>query len=144
MVTTEVASSIIALWGAGLSTALALIKVWEVWSDRFQIDISYDFHANEEVGNKILIRNLTARPLILTYWEVLYRSARGPFRKYEFLALPHLGAMDIRLEHHSTHSLDFSGEHYFDWGASSLKGRTIFVRLHIAGRRAILRRVYPG
>jgi len=39
----EISKEIIALWGAGLSTLLAFIKVWEVWSSRRRIEVSYSF-----------------------------------------------------------------------------------------------------
>jgi hypothetical protein len=49
---------------------------------------------------------------------------------------------DLRVESHSTHTLRFSDDDYFDWGVDALKGRRIFIRLYVAGRRSILRLVY--
>jgi hypothetical protein len=44
-------TTLIAWWGAGLSTLLAIIKVWEIWRDRFQLDVSYNFRSDGNIGN---------------------------------------------------------------------------------------------
>ena len=68
----EISKEVIALWGAGLSTTLALIKIWELWSSRRRIEISYGFDGRPDVGNEIIIRNLSDKPMIVTYWELLF------------------------------------------------------------------------
>ncbi len=138
----ESGSTLIAWWGAGLSTLLALVKIAELWRDRFRLEISYSFTGDETIGNEVLIRNVTDRSLILAYWELLYCSGRRPFRHF----LPLQGAEHDEGDHvipaFSSYSLRFSEENYFDWGVSALKGRAIFIRLHIAGRRPLLRKVF--
>lgn len=87
MATSE-ASSYIAYWGAGLSTLLALVKLWELWRDRFRIDVSYNFSGEPSNGNKIILRNLSNKPIILEYWEVLYCSGRWPRKKFQEIIYP--------------------------------------------------------
>lgn len=135
-------SNFLSYWGAGLSTLLALVKLAELWRDRFKIDVSYSFSSNESIGNKILIRNLFGRPIIIEFWEVLYCSGCWPFRNFKALALPY-EVSDKRLEAHSTYELNFSEENYFSSSAKVLKGRKIFIRLYIAGRNPVLKLVYP-
>ena len=73
----EIIKEIIVLWGAGLSTLLALIKVWEVWSSRHHaIDVGYLFQG-PEYGNDIFIRNLSDKPVIVTDWELLFCERKG-------------------------------------------------------------------
>ena len=96
------------------------------------------------MGNTILIRNLSSRPFILTYWELLYGSGRWPRLKYEALAHAEYDEGDCKIEAHTTRELHLADEHYFDWGYKSLKGRKIYIRLHIAGHKSILRLVYPS
>jgi hypothetical protein len=139
----EAASSFLAWWGAILSTVLGSVKLWELWRDRFRLDLSYNFTGSEDVGNDILIRNLTGRPLILTYWEVMYGSGQWLRRKYETVAYPDHDDGDTRIDPHSTLTLNFSGEQHFAWGTKMLRGRSVYIRLHIAGRRSFVRRVYP-
>lgn len=135
--------SIIAWWGAGLSTLLGIIKIYELWRDRFQLDVDYNFTSDESVGNSILIRNLSGRPFILSYWELLYCSGRWPRRKFEAIEYREHDAGDSRVEPYSTYTLKFSEERYFAWGYKALKGRKIYIQLHVAGRKPILRLVYP-
>lgn len=137
------APSLIAWWGAGLSTLLAIVKLWELWRDRFRLDVGYNFAGNVEDGNTILIRNLSGKPIILPFWEVLYVSGYWPRRKFETVAYQDHDLGDRRIEPHSTLKLHFTEQNYFSWGRKALKGRKIFIRLHIAGRKPILKQVYP-
>lgn len=132
-----------AWWGAGLSSLLALAKLWEVWRDRFQVEVSFNFTSAPKIGNDIRVRNLSGRTFILAHWELLYCTGHWPARKFSHLTSREYVAEDSRVEPHSTHTLSFSEQDYFDWGVDALKGRRIFIRLHIAGRRPILRLVYP-
>jgi hypothetical protein len=136
-------STLIAWWGAVLSTLLALIKLWEFWRDRFQVEVSHNFTGNPEIGNEILVRNLSGRTFILAYWELLYGAGRWPTRRFSPLTSPeYFDVGDVRVKPHSTYTLTFTDENHFDWGVGALKGRRIFIRLYIAGRRPIVRLVY--
>jgi hypothetical protein len=136
-------STFIAWWGAGLSTLLAIVKLRELWADRFRVEVDYNFTGNENIGNKILIRNIFSRPLILSHWKVLFCSGHWPLRKFENILCSDLDAGDIRIESHSSQTLHFVGESDFDWGQETLKGRRIYIRLYVAGRQPILKLVYP-
>ena len=70
-------------WGAGLSTLLAIVKLSELWRDRFRVVVGYKFTSQAEIGNDILIRNLSSRPLILGHWELLYCSGYWPKRIFD-------------------------------------------------------------
>jgi len=135
-------STLIAWWGAVLSTLLALSKLWELWRDRFQVEVSGNFTSHPEIGNEILVPNLSGRTFIVAHWELLYGTGRWPSRRFTPLASPDYDVGDLRFESHSTHTLRFSGADHFDWGVGASKGRRIFIRLHIAGRRPSLRLVY--
>ena len=137
------ASIVIAWWGAGLSTLLAAIKIWEIWRDRFHVDVSCNLTGSESIGNSVLIRNLSGRAFILSYWELLYCSGHWPNRRFQAFEHPEHDAGDTRIEPYSTCELHFADEHHFDWGHKALKGRQIYIRIHIAGRKPILRLVYP-
>lgn len=143
MATVDPTSTYIAWWGACLSTVLAGVKLWELWRDRFQLDVSFNFRSVPELGNDIFIRNLSGRPLILTFWEVVYCSGRWPRRTFDPLEFADPNNGDCKVDPHGTHTLHFADANYFHWGHIALNGRSIFVRLHVAGRRPILRKVYP-
>ena len=132
----------LAWWGACLSTFLAMVKLWEIWRDRFRIDVGYNFTGQPDIGNEIFVRNLTGYPIILSYWELLLLSGHWPFRIESNSVTPQEDARDTRIEAHSSLTLAFSGQEHFDWGVEALRGRRIYLRLYIAGRRPVLRKVY--
>lgn len=136
------AITLISWWGAGLSTLLALIKLGELWRDRFRLEVGHGFSGSVEIGNEVFVRNLAGRPLILTYWELLYCSGRRPFRRFSPLQNAEPDDGEHVIAPHSTFTLRFSDAYYFDWGADALKGKAIFIRLYFAGRSPILRKVY--
>lgn len=135
-------ATFLAWWGAGLSTLLALVKSWELWRDRFQIEVGHNLTGSIEIGNEILIRNLSGHTFILVYWELLYCEGHWPRRRFTSFESAEFDAGDRRIEPHSTYALAFAQQNYFDWGQKALRGRRIFIRLYVAGRRPIVRLVY--
>ena len=138
----EPGSLYVAWWGACLSTVLALVKLWELWRDRFQLEVSYNLRSDPSLGNEIYVRNLSGKPLILTHWELFHRSGRWPRRKLKFFAMADPDVGDTRVEPHTTHTLRFVDANHFSWSHGALNGRHICIQLHVAGRRPILRLVY--
>lgn len=132
----------IAWWGAALSTLLALVKLWELWNARFRIEVGYNFTSEPDIGNEVFIRNLSSKPIILSYWELLYGSGFLPFRKLEEFESPGPDASDIRIEAHSSEIFTFAEASHFAWGYKALQGRKIYMRLHVAGRRPVLKKLY--
>lgn len=103
----------IAWWGAALSTLLALVKLWELWNARFRIEVGYNFTSEPDIGNEVFIRNLSSKPIILSYWELLYGSGFLPFRKLEEFESPGPDASDIRIEAHSSEIFTFAEASHF-------------------------------
>lgn len=141
----EISKEVIALWGAGLSTTLALIKIWELWSSRRRIEISYGFDGRPDVGNEIIIRNLSDKPMIVTYWELLFCKRKRlrwiPYRNEN----PAEDTHDICIAAHSSKSLYFRDQYYFEWGHKALAGKRLYLNLNIAGRRRSIKLlVYKG
>jgi hypothetical protein len=132
----------IAWWGAALSTLLAIIKVWEVWRDRFRINIGHNFTSDPYEGNEIFVRNLAGHPIIISYWELLHGTGIWPFRKLSSFESPGPDATDIKIEAHSSKSFVFSEGEHFGWSKKYLNGRKIYIRLYIAGRSPLLKKVY--
>jgi hypothetical protein len=144
MAAAESGSALIAWWGAGLSTLLAIVKVFELWRDRFRIDVSATFRDRTH-DNEVLIRNLSSRPYILAHWELLYCSGHWPRTRRSFETIvsnDDFNAGDHQIGPNATHTLQFTDEYYFPWEPSVLNGRRIFIKLYVAGRKPILRQVY--
>ena len=135
-------TNFLALWGAGLSTILAVVKLWEVWSNRFRMNVSHNFTTSQHEGNSIMVRNLSGRPVIVEYWELFFGSGIWPFKKISDIDSPGSDAQDFRIDSQSSKTLVFAGPDHFDWGVDALKGRKIYIRLHIAGRRPVTKKVF--
>ena len=132
----------IAWWGAGLSTLLAIIKVLELWNNRFRVDIGYKFTSGPEIGNEIFIRNLSSKPIILEYWELYYCSHRWLFKKFEEFESPLLDVNDSQIQSHSSKTLVFIDQDHFSYGSKALKGRSIYIKLCVAGKKPFFKKVY--
>lgn len=137
-----VSSVVVAAWGAILSTLLAGIKIWELWRDRHRIDVGYSFTSDRNQGNTITLRNVSARPLILSYWELQYGKGRWPFKRSDTFQWPEHDESDTKIDAYSSFSLRFTAAEHFDWGSTVLQGRDLYVRLHFAGRRPTTRLAY--
>lgn len=131
----EISKEILALWGAILSTCLALIKIWELWSNRRRIEVSYAFNCSGPDSNDIIIRNLSDKPMIVTYWELLFCERKGLKWATYRNENPEDDTRDICIAAHSSKTLNFSGQYYFEWGHKALGGKRLYLNLHIAGKR---------
>lgn len=132
-------SAILAWWGACLSTLLAGIKIWELWRDRLRLEVDYSFSYCEDVGNKIFIRNISPRSMIVTHWDLLSAPRAGFMGK----SVKHICSADWDYEGESvkpgsTITLLFAESTFFTWPTSASKSRKILLRLYIAGRRPVV------
>ena len=117
------------------------VKLWELWRDRFRVDVGSNLHSLPENGNTIYVRNLGGRRIILTYWELLWLSGYWPFRRkrtFEFAQDP----SDEHIEPLDSVPLEFRDAQHFSWGANALQGKKIYLRLYFAGKkRAVVRKI---
>jgi hypothetical protein len=135
----------LAVWGAVLSTTLAVVKLWELWRDGFRIELGYRFAGLPDIGNTISIHNLSGRPLTLTYWELLDGSGRWPWRRFGPFESAGGDWSSTKIEAHSTCELSFVEERYFNWNGQGHNGHKLYIKLWFAGRRRpVLRLVYSG
>jgi len=133
-----------AWWGAVLSTILAAVKGWEIWRDRFRVEIGGSFTSLSDIGNEVRIRNLSPKPLILVHWEVFYGSGFWPFRKESSICDRDYDASDSAIAPASAYTLTFADGSYFSTNPDRLKGRCVYIRLHVAGRGVVRRKLYPS
>jgi hypothetical protein len=134
---------LMAVWGGLLSTGLAGIKVFEWWRDRDRLDISFCSSSSVEHGNQIQIRNLSSRPIIIKHWELFF--ARDPKGKNdcEFVDHADYDDGDLTIPAHTSKQWNFCEERYFSTSDKHLRGRSIYLRLCIAGRKDLTTKLYP-
>ncbi len=134
---------LIAIWGALLSTGLGVIKFFEWWRDRHQIDVSYSFSTSAYDGNIVFIRNLSNRPIIITHWQLFAADDRKRKQGYTHIASAEFDAGDHVVAANASYELKFIEGDHFNTSPKFLKGRSIFIELRIAGRRPEAYMVYP-
>ena len=136
-------TTVLAIWGAVLSTFLAAMRSWEIWRNRTRLEVGYNFTSSPSIGNEIIIRNLVASPVLITYWELQWRPKGWFSRKLLKTILPNEFSQDLKLDGHSSTTLSFKDQEYFATDTPTPEPSRIFLRLSVAGKtRPILKRVY--
>ena len=128
-------TAILSVWAAILSTVLAAIKLWEMWSTRMRLRTSFSFTGDPQRGNEITIQNPTDTPVMINYWELLWRKR---FRLKSTTVdgiFPEVGYCDITVGQHASHYFEFRDDKHFDWGRSTTSKGWLYLRLHVVGRR---------
>ena len=133
----------LAIWGACLSSALGGIKLFELWRDRHRIDVSYSFTSDANEGNTVIIRNLSNRQIIVTYWELFAAFDAKGKRDLDMLSYSDFDCGDLPIAANTSHSLNFCEANFFSTSHSFLKGRNIYIKLCIAGKSPTTHLVYP-
>ncbi|MFZ3084944.1 hypothetical protein [Rhodoferax ferrireducens] len=133
----------IALWGALLSTVLAVIKIMDWWRDRDRLEIDFSSTSDESVGNSIIIRNLYAKPIIITHWELFFAHNRRELRECELIESADFDFHDQTVGANASIVWRFCDAHYFSTSDKVLHGRSIYLKLCIAGRQKVTRKLYP-
>jgi hypothetical protein len=134
---------LMAVWGGLLSTCLAGIKVFEWWRDRDRLDISFGSSTSVEYGNQIQIRNLSNRPIIIKHWELFFAFDPKGKRDCQFIDYAEHDDGDLTIAAHTSKQWNFCEARYFSTSDKQLRGRSIYLRLCIAGRKDLTTKLYP-
>lgn len=138
-------TEIVALWGAGLSTVLAVLRIWELWKNRVSVEVSHNFTSDPDIGNEVIIRNLTGTPVLVKYWELVWARRRWPKLQQSARMTPDERFADLQIPPHDSIKLPFRHGEHFDWGPRAQAGNSIYLRLHVAGKkRPIMKLVYSA
>ena len=132
-----------AVLGGLLSTGLAGIKVYGWWRYRDRLDISFGSSTSVEHGNQIQIRNLSKRPIIVKHWELFFAFDPKGKRDCEFVESADYDDGDLTIAAHASKQWNFCEARYFSTSDKHRRGRSIFLRLCIAGRKDLTTKLYP-
>lgn len=131
----ENSTQILALWGAVISTLLAILKVTEYWSNRFRIGISFVFRGHPNIGNDVTVQNLSRDSILLDYIEIYQKKGVWPFCKSLLLWSPEDETLNRRIEGKSGVKFNFREMDYFE----PKKNSRLYIKLFVAGRRPIMK-----
>ncbi len=133
----------VAAYAAALSTILMFVKFWELWRSRNRIETDYVFTSSPDEGNTVVIRNLSAIPMTIRFWQLQWRRCKWcPVDHSRTINPEDFG--DIVIPSHASTTLVFCELDYFSTTPEALCGYKIYIRMNIAGRsRGITKRIYP-
>lgn len=124
----------IAIWGAVISTILALIKIAEMWINHYRVSVTGEFNIHGRKENKIFITNLSSKSMIVNHWELEWRRGFWPFRNFIMKSKDGLPSWESlsrrRIDSFEHWSLPLSGEYYF----KIHDDKKLYIKLYIAGK----------
>ncbi len=127
----EISSDGLALWGAVLSSCLAIVKFWEMWRDRVRLDIGYSFSSNPDIANSIIIRNLSSKSVIVTFVGLGFFEKKNG-RWVEYMCIDDAADVkDFTLHGNTSKYLDFHGSNGFSF--KSIQDKRLYLSVNIAG-----------
>ena len=121
---------------ASIVSSLELIdKVRELI--RPKIVVGRSLTGSEDIGNTISIANISATPLLIDYWQLIWIKRVKVFFKKELEICSPEGPdiIDITIQPHTKYLLTFNGMDHFDWGYQTIPNGKLYIRLHICGKR---------
>lgn len=126
-------TDVLAIWGAIISTVLAAFKIWETYTERRRILVSYRFGSEDE-GNDIILKNPGKTPIMIDGYELFWSKWRF-LRKRSFFefAFPEDGPRSLIIGAHSRAVLNFSEMDYFT--PYKPKKGNLYIRLYLTGKR---------
>lgn len=131
----------IALWGAAVSTGLACIKLWETfWKDRLRLASTYNFIGEGGPESTISIANLTALPVLVSSWELVWEPKIFRWSAKLLDCTPD-DVSGFTLDRYSVTTLEFDEQNRFPWGYRVSQHRTLCLYLRVFGRKRRVRLV---
>src|SRR5713226_3658569 len=122
------------VWGAGLSTVLGLIKLWEtLWRDRIKLSTTYSFTSQNGVDDEITVVNLSDRTVQVAHWSLAWQNVFSAVGIVDLT--PDNGGYRFTIDPKSEHTITFSDENKFNWGSKAANGRKMYLTLLLFGRR---------
>ena len=129
----------LAIYGACLSTILALWQFWRAFQERRWISTSYNFRGIEDPGNEVLLINNSPKPLTLYHIE-LFWGRRYPLwlRRYRRVGQSEWGEEDsdtgITLDPYKITVLHYMNDCHFNWRYDKRPAARLYLRTRIVGR----------
>lgn len=134
-------TSIIAAYGAVLSTTLLGIKLWEIRKDRFKLASGIGWSIGEEHNNVITIVNQNKNPITILYYELFWAKKLKNDTSHKILDVGNEQGCFIEIPAFSTKELNFSGQRYF---RPKSDNSSLYISISVAGRKkAIVLKLYP-
>jgi hypothetical protein len=132
-------TDVIAIWGALVATAVALVEIHRLFRDRIRLTTSYMWVGLEEESDTIVIANLSPTPVLVSHWTLTWNAPwyRWGIKPVDVTPYPD-GPRDpsgFKVDGYATYSMYFAQDDKFSWTGKSSKGRNLHLTLNLFGRR---------
>lgn len=139
-------ATVVAWWGAGLSTMLGTLTVYDRFFRKPVPETTYMLAGDPGVGNHIVVINTSPTPMLVKHWALYYAKPEHGLwlrRDYELASPDGLDADIWTIPPHSSWSLQFVDGDHFSWGAKMARRGQLYIELRLAGRtRPLVLHVY--
>jgi hypothetical protein len=130
-------TTLIAIYGGGLSTVLAILKFRETWQDRFRIATLL----TSGLDNQVHVTNLFNKRVTIINYELYWAKSKNSEIDYWQIDTGSEDCCNIVLAPAETRILDFSDQYSFN--IKNKKGN-LYIRFYIAGRsKPVTQLLYP-
>jgi len=129
-------TTIIAIWGALLSSVLGFFKLREGWDDRFRIV------ATLTVGltNKIFITNCFSKPVTLLNYDLYWAKSKNDDKSYHQLDTGSEEGCNITISPNNTYVMEFDEQYQFALRAD--RGN-LYITFYFIGRKPVTCKIFP-
>ena len=129
----------VGIYGACLSTLLALWQFWRAFQERRWIGTSYNFSSFEDPKNEVLLINNSPKPLTLFQIDLFWgRRYLFWMRRYYRVGLSEWGViesdMGITLEPYKIAALHYANDTHFNWTYEKRPKARLYLRARVVGR----------
>ncbi len=122
----------LSIYGAVLSTLLAIFKIYDIYQNRFRLEVSHSFTTSYEIGNSIGVYNASGKPVTITAYKLQFFDKQNVigWKIAHTINVPDdEDLISIKINPYTQTTLNFRDQDHFDWGTQK-----ICILFHIAGR----------
>ncbi|MNY19929.1 hypothetical protein [Aeromonas media] len=128
-------SDYIAIYAAVISTVVLLMQIAEKIKSYYRIEVSLNTDNARYESNKINIKNLSGKPIMVEHLELEWRKWFWPFKKIEKILIEDNNFFEnIIVQSHCNKLLKFEEENYFNTNKKPKEGYNLYIKLHISGK----------
>jgi hypothetical protein len=134
-------TTILSIWGAVLSTALFVVKMYELTKSSFR-RVKVQLHAdyNNRV-NTFTILNSSSNPINICYYDIFYATAKRSREKLYIDSGIDGDLINIHINPYEQCNLRFEEAYYFNPNSGNYQNKCLFICLHESGTSRVVTRL---
>lgn len=128
-------SDYIAMYAAVVSTVVLFIQITEKIKNHYRIEVSLNTDDARYESNKLNIKNLSGKPIMVECLELEWRKGFWPFKKTQKIHIEdNYFFENIVINSHDNKIISFNEENYFNADKLWKEGKELYIKLQLAGK----------